>query len=160
MTFQSILIYLGLWALIGAAAFSLVVVFLFHSGIVFSARSEEGHLKKKMPLKGLLAMLGFLLLIVAFLCTANYFGLNQKGFQLDFWPLFLLNFGLILILEIYDTLVIDWWVIGRWRPAFLNLPEAMDKAEMAAHIRKSFIVAPLFGLLLALAATMISFFAQ
>ena len=56
---------------------------------------------------------------------------------------------MILILIVYDTLVIDWWVIGHWRPGFLNLPEAMNKEEMKEHIRRTFIAGPLFALLLA-----------
>lgn len=152
MTIQSILAYLFLWTLIGSVIFSLVVVYLFRSGLAFSARSEEGHLKKEMPLKGLLTMLGFLTLIVVFITAANYFSLARRGGLPGFWPLFALNFGLILLLEIYDTLVIDWWVIGHWRPAFLNLPDTMDKQQMKEHICKSLVTAPLFGLLLALAS--------
>ena len=156
MTLQTIITYLSFWTLTGAAVFSLVVIVLFRSGLAFTARSEEGHLKEEMPLKGLLTMIAFLAFIVAFITAANYFSLTRQGIHPDFWALFLLNLGLILLLEIYDTLVIDWWVIGQWRPAFLNLPEAMNKEEMKTHIRRSFVLAPLFGLLIALASAVIS----
>ena len=124
--------YLVLWSLIGIVVFSLVVVYLFRSGRVYDSRNEEGHLKKEMPLKGLLTMLAFLALIVGFMTLTNY-----------------LNLALIIILIVYDTLVIDWWVIGHWRPSILQLPDRMDKAQMKEHIRRSLFVAPLFGLLLA-----------
>ena len=150
MSLNLILIYLVLWSVIGSAAFSLIVVILFRSGQVYNVRNEEGHLKKKMPLKGLLNMLVFLVLVVGFMIVANYFSLVRQGIRLAFWPLLGLNLALILILITYDTLVIDWWVIGYWRPAFLKLPAKMDKVQMKEHIRRSFYVAPVFGLLLAL----------
>ena len=141
--------YLILWSLIGAVAFSLVVVYLFRSGGVYDSRNEEGHLKKEMPLKGLLTMLAFLVLIIAFITLTNYLSLVRVGSTLKFWSLFGLDLVLIMILIVYDTLVIDWWVIGHWRPGFLQLPDEMDKEQMKEHIRRSFFVAPLFGLLLA-----------
>jgi hypothetical protein len=141
--------YLLPWTLIGMFAFSLIVIYLFRSGRVYNARNEEGHLKEEMPLKGLLTMLAFLVLIVAFIALSNYLSLVRLGIDLTFWSLFGLNLAMIMLLIVYDTLVIDWWVIGRWRPAFLQLPDTMDRNQMKEHIRRSFVVAPLFALLLA-----------
>ena len=141
--------YLILWSMIGILAFSIIVIYLFRSGRVYDARNEEGHLKKEMPLKGLLTMLAFLALIAAFMTLTNYLSLVRQGAASTFWPLFGLNLALILILIVYDTLVIDWWVIGHWRPAFLHLPDTMDQEQMKEHIRRSFVSAPLFALLLA-----------
>ena len=145
-----ILNYLLLWSLIGMAAFSAIIIYLFRSNRVYEARTEDGHLKKEMPLKGLLNMLLFLALIVAFIAGANYVSLISRGIVPSFWGLFGLNLALIMTLIVYDTLVIDWWVIGHWRPGFLQLPDKMDKEQMRIHIRRSFVVAPMFGLLLAI----------
>ena len=144
-----ILDYLLLWSLIGIVAFSLIVVYLFRSGKVFDARTEEGHLKEKMPRKGFLNMLIFLLIVVSFMTLTNYLSLISQGISPKFWSLFCINLALIIILIMYDTLVIDWWVIGFWRPAFLKLPEKMDREQMKEHIRRTFIVAPLYAVLLA-----------
>lgn len=141
--------YLLLWSLVGIIAFSIIVAYLFRSGRVYAARNEEGHLKEEMPLKGLLTMLAFLVLIVSFMTLTNYLSLVRQVAMLKFWPLFGLNLTLILILIVYDTLVIDWWVIGHWRPSFLQLPDSMDREQMKVHIRRSFVAAPLFALLLA-----------
>jgi hypothetical protein len=149
MSASLIFYYLPMGTLIGVAVFSLVVIYLFRSGRVYDSRNEEGHLKKEMPLKGLLTMLAFITLIIAFMAFTNYFSLVRNGYEPKFWPLFGLNLALIMILIVYDTLVIDWWVIGHWRPAFLQLPDTMDKEQMKEHILRSFYVAPLFGLLLA-----------
>jgi hypothetical protein len=159
MTLRIILSFLGLWGLIGALIFNVIVVYLFWSGLVFASRTEEGHIKRKLQLKGLLTMLVFLTAVVGFIVTANYLSLVRDGILLDFLNLFLLNLGLILLLIIYDSLVIDWWVIGHWRPKFLNLPDSMDKNQMKDHIARTFIAGPILGLLLALFSTLITFYA-
>jgi len=149
MSSAVILNYLGLWILIGAIAFSLIVIYLFRSGSVYNARTEEGHLKEKMPLRGILSMVIFLIVVVAFIAGTNYISLISKGVKVSFWSLFLLNFAFIAILVVYDSLVIDWWVIGFWRPTFLNLPDAMDKKQMKVHLQRTLIVAPPISLLIA-----------
>ena len=149
MTPLYILNYLTLWSLIGAAAFSLIVIYVFRSGRVYNSRTEEGHLQERMSLKGLLTMLSFLVLVVAFIAFTNFISLFSQGVDLKFWSVFGLNLALIIILIAYDSLVIDWFVIGHWRPAFLQLPDAMDKEQMVEHIRRTFIAGPLFALLLA-----------
>ena len=148
MTISLALIYLTSWSLIGAAAFSLIVLYLFRSGKVYDARTEEGHLKPEMPWKGILNMILFLGLIVATLTLSNFLTLVPRAADLDFWMVFLLNFLLITILILYDSLVIDWWVIGHWRPAFLQIPETMNKKQMAKHIRRTVFVAPPLAILL------------
>jgi hypothetical protein len=145
-----ILSYLGLWSLVGAIAFSLIVIYLFRSGAVYNSRTEEGHLKEKMPLRGILSMLIFLILVLAFITATNFFSLISKGIEITFWPLFLLNFALIAILVIFDSLVIDWWVIGFWRPSFLQLPDAMEKEQMKVHLKRTLIVAPVISIAIAL----------
>jgi hypothetical protein len=112
ISFNLILNYLGLWSLIGAIAFSFIVIYLFRTGAVYNARTEEGHLKEKMPLRGILSMLLFLVLVVAFITATNYLSIISKGVEVTFWSLFFLNFALIVILVVYDSLVIDLWVIG------------------------------------------------
>jgi len=149
MTAHLILNYFLLWSLIGMAAFSLIVLYLFRSGQVYDARTEEGHLKKAMPLKGLFNILLFLAVVVGFMASTNHISLISQGTSLNFWPLFGLNLALILILIVYDTLVIDWWVIGLLQPDFFQLPDAMDKEQMKVHIRRTFVVAPLYAILLA-----------
>jgi len=149
MTIAQVLNYLILWSVVGALTFNLIVVYLFRSGRVYESRTEEGHLKQRMSLKGILSMLSFLGLIVASMTATNYLSLVRHGVELTSWSLFWLNLSLILILIVYDSLVIDWYVIGHWRPEFLALPEAMDREQMKEHIRRTFYVALPFSLLLA-----------
>jgi len=107
-----ILRYLLIWGTIGAVLFSFFVIFVFRFGIVYTARNEEGQLKEKIPLTGYLTSGGFLILVVLFLVTTNYFGFYQAGYQMNIWCLYALNLVLYLIVFLFDTLVIDGFVIG------------------------------------------------
>ena len=57
--------------------------------------------------------------------------------------MYALNLGLYLLLFLFDTIVIDGFVIGSWHPAFLQLPEAMGADSMRVH---PFLLAPCSGL--------------
>lgn len=150
--------YLAVWSSIGALLFSLFVVFVFRSGLVYSARQPDGTLKSKIPLLGLVVMSAFLLSIVAFFVLANYIGLAGRWASVGFVGLFSLNLALYLILFAFDTLLIDGFVLARWRPRFLHLPEQMGRASMREHMRRSILVGLVAGLLLAGLSTTLSFF--
>lgn len=45
-----VLSYLIVWSLIGCAGFSVYVVVVFRTGIVYTARKQDGTLKEKPPL--------------------------------------------------------------------------------------------------------------
>jgi hypothetical protein len=158
MTVVAIIQYLLIWGIIGAVLFSMFVVFVFRSGIVYTARNKDGLLKDSIPLAGYLASAGFLVLVMLFLLAANYFGLYLRGYQLSFWSLLTINLALYLLLFLYDTLVIDGLVLGYWRPDFLHLPQAMGAESMRTHIRKSLVPGLLFGLVVALVCSAITFY--
>jgi hypothetical protein len=84
MPLPGILSYLLIWGTIGAVLFSIFVILVFRSGIVYTTRNEDGLLKERVPLSGYLTSGGFLLMIVIFLVAANYFGLYRTGFNLSF----------------------------------------------------------------------------
>lgn len=153
-----ILTYLVIWGIIGAILFSFFVIFVFRSGAVYTTRNEDGLLKEKIPLRGYLTSGLFVLSIVGFLVLANYFGLARQNIQLSFGVLYLLNFVLYLLLFLFDTIIIDGLVLGYWRPAFLQLPEAMGWDSMKEHIIKSVPVGTFFGLIIALVSATISFY--
>lgn len=153
-----IILYLVTWGVIGAVLFSIFVVFVFRSGVVYTTRNEDGLLKDRIPLRGYLTSGLFVLSIICFLVAANYFGLVMQNYYLSFWALYLLNLVLYLILFLFDTIVIDGLVLGYWRPAFLQLPEAMGWDSMKQHIIKSLPVGAFFGLIVALVSTAISYY--
>ena len=156
MTLETALHYLGIWSAIGCAALSAYVILAFRTRIVYTARKEDGTLKKHIPLSGYLNMVIFLLLIVGFQVVANYFGLFREKLQVGFVPLFLLNFGHYCILFLFDTAVIDGLVLAVWRPGFLRLPDALGRQSMKTHILKSVPVGIVAGIGLTIVSTMLS----
>jgi hypothetical protein len=101
---------------------------------------------------------GFLVSIMLFRVGDNYSGLYLAGCHLSFWGLYALNLALYLILFMFDTLVIDGLVIGQWRPGFIHLPDAMSAESMREHIKRSVPAGTLFGLVISLLCTVISFY--
>ena len=158
MSVKDVICYLALWSLIGAALFSAFVGFVFRSGIVYTSRKENGTLKESIPLRGILVMVAFLLSIVGFLVLANYLGLARKHAHLGFGALFLLNMSLYLILFLFDTLIIDGFVLARWRPAFLHLSDQLGRESMREHITRSIPVGIVFGLIISGLSAAISCF--
>jgi hypothetical protein len=159
MTLGRILGYLGVWSAIGCAVFSAYVVVVFRTGIVYTARKEDGTLKKRVPLSGYLNMLFLLSGIIGLQVVANYFGLARQALEVRFLSLFLLNFGHYLILFLFDTLVIDGLVLSVWRPAFLQLSDALGQESMKQHILISIPIGTLAGIGLTAVSTAISYFA-
>lgn len=47
MILINVISYLVVWGIIGAVLFSLFVIFVFRTGIVYNARNEDGLLKRK-----------------------------------------------------------------------------------------------------------------
>ena len=117
---STVLSYLLLWGLIGCALFFILVVVLFRTGSVYSARKLDGTLKDVIPLSGKLAMLILPISYLVFQVLSNYIGLVQQGTTLNYGQLFTLNYGIYLILFLFDTFFIDGFVLAIWRPAFLH----------------------------------------
>ena len=132
MTLPGVIRYLAVWSAIGCALFSAFVVIAFRTGLVRTARRQDGTLKRRPPLRGVLAMLIIPAALIVLHLAANYLGLVQRGVRLEFGPLYLLNFAHYLILFLCDTLIIDGLVLGVWRPGFLNLPMPWAGSRWAA----------------------------
>lgn len=148
--------YLALWCAIGCVLFSLFVVVAFRTGFVYTARREDGLLKERIPVKGVMAMLTVPVAYIALQLVANSLGLARRGVSLGFGRLYLLNFAHYLVLFLYDTLVIDGLVIGVWRPSFLRLPDAMGRQSMKRHMLVSIPAGLLIGAALTAISTAVS----
>ena len=157
MTVEIVLNYLALWSAIGWALFSAYVVVMFRTGLVYTARKDDGTLKDQMPPSGQLNMLALLIAIVGFQVAANYLGIVSKGYEISFLSLLLLNLAHYLVLFLYDTVVIDGLVLSVWRPYFLRIPEAMSGKSMLLHILRSIPVGLIAGVALSAFSTAISY---
>jgi hypothetical protein len=157
MPLETVFCYLIIWSVTGCVVFSAYVVVVFRAGLVYTARSEDATLKKRIPLMGCLNMALFLFLIVAFQMTANYFGLVREKLEVDFVALLLLNFGHYCILFLFDTAVIDGLVLSVWRPRFLRLTSALGPESMKEHMLKSIPVGLVAGVGLTAVSTTLSY---
>jgi hypothetical protein len=158
MTLEMVFYYLILWSVIGFIAFCAYVFAVFRTGLVYTARKQDGTLKEHIPLSGYLNMLILLISIVGFQCLANYFGLVRENIVLSFFSLFLLNFGHYIILFVFDSVIIDGLVLSVWRPQFLNLPDAIGRESMKKHILVSIPIGTMAGIGLTAMSTVISYF--
>jgi hypothetical protein len=134
VTSSQTIAYLAVWGIVGCLIFSLFVVVAFRSGLVWTARDRDGTLKRRIPLRGCLAMSIIPAGLLGLQLAANDWGLRREGLELDFWSLWLLNFGHYLVLFVYDTAVIDGLVLGVWRPGFLQLTDEIGQESMRQHI--------------------------
>ena len=157
MNMSTVLSYLLIWGLTGCVIFFIIVVILFRTGLVYTARKLDGTLMEDIPISGKLAMLILPVSYLVFQIISNYFGLVRQGFLLNFWQLFMLNYGLYLILFLFDTFFIDGFVLPIWRPAFLQLPNEMGKESMKRHILISIPVGLVIGAALTLISTTTSY---
>jgi hypothetical protein len=147
---------LALWSAVGCALFSIFVVVAFRTGLVHTARRQDGTLKRRIPLRGALAMLIIPIAILLLQLAGNYLGLARRGLSFAFGPLYLLNLVHYLILLLYDTLVIDGVVLAKWRPSFLNLRDDMGRDSMGRHMLISIPIGTIFGAVIALITTRLS----
>jgi hypothetical protein len=157
VTTQEIFGYLALWSAIGWALFSAYVVVVFRTGLAYTARNDDGTLKEQVPAIGQINMLVLLVAIVGFQVGANYLGIASKGYGLSFLSLYLLNLVHYLILFAFDTVFIDGFVLAVWRPAFLQLPEAMGRDSMTRHMLRSIPIGLVAGIALSAFSTAIAY---
>jgi hypothetical protein len=157
MNLAELLAYLTTWSLIGIALFSLFVILAFRSELVYTARKEDGTLKGHIPLKGILAMAIIPVGLLGLHLVSDYVGLVQREIPLDFWPLFLINFSVYVILFVFDTLIIDGFVITIWRPTFLRIPDVMERESMKKHILVSLPVGLFIGAFLTIINTSLAY---
>jgi hypothetical protein len=158
MTPGQVTSFLLIWGLIGCFLFGVLVVILFRTGIVYMARKADGTLREEISWSGRLSMLIVPESYFVFLLISNRFGLVQQSLRLNYWHLFLLNYGVYLVLFLFDTFFIDGFVLSIWRPAFLHLPDEMGAESMKKHLLVSVPVGLVIGAVLTLISSTVSYF--
>jgi len=101
MTVLQILGYLLVWTTVGVIGFSLYVVVVFRTGIVNNTRNQDGLLKDKQDLSGILSSLSLLLLILLLQLFSNYWLLVIQQVPVRFPGLLILNYVLYLLLFLF-----------------------------------------------------------
>ena len=84
-------------------------------------------------------MIGMLLLIIIFIVSFDYKTFDKID-NINFIKVFISNLILILLLVLYDSFFIDLFVLGKWKPRILNIPEEVTLESMKYHVKKQFTV--------------------
>jgi hypothetical protein len=80
------------------------------------------------------------------------------GLDPTFVFLILANTLLVTLLSTFDAVFIDIFILLKWRPAFLNLPEGQPtSSHMKQHVRRQFTYGWLFKIPFILLASFLSF---
>jgi len=137
---NSYIITLIIWFFIGANLLNIVVIIFSYTGLLYSKYDKEGRIKKKVPLKGFLSTI-FGLVIIMILFVFYDYSLFKESEQINYFDILLANFILLFLLELYDALFIDIFVIGLWRPKFLKLKDYYSLGSMRTHVKKQFTIA-------------------
>ena len=147
---SKILSFMLIWGLIGCFLFFVLVVILFRTGVVYTARKQDGTLKDRIPLRGKFAMLIIPISLTIFLLLANKISLAQNNIVLNLWQIFTLNYILYLILFLFDTIFIDGFTLVIWRPEFLKIPDEMGGKSTRKHILVSLPIGLFLGVILSI----------
>jgi len=150
---KSVILNTALWFLAGVALLNSIVYLVYRTGLVYAARNRDGTLKQKQTWKGVLSMAGMFILIVLFLVSFDRVTFASKS--ANFFTVFLANFILALMLILYDSFFIDLFVLGKWKPEFLRIPEEVILQSMRYHVKKQFTMGWIIVIPLVLICTLV-----
>ncbi len=154
---MNIIINTTIWFLIGAGLLNVIVIAVFRTGIVYKSRKQDGTLKKRMPFAGILSFLIMLILILTFFVAFDFFTFRNAG-QIKYIWVLLMNFLLLLLLDLYDAFIIDILILTKWRPGFLKLSKELTPDSMNLHVRKQFTAGWIIKLPLLLISSAVFYF--
>ena len=119
---------------IGCIIFSILIVIVGYTGMAAETRDEEGHFKKKLTWKSLLGFTLFIAFFIGLLYGGNINLIHKLGNTPEFWLLCLNAFGIFLVVDLYDLIVLDYLIIVKWHPKFLKLPDTDYYNIMKPHL--------------------------
>ncbi len=135
----------------GCVGFTGFLLFMSYSGIASAMRDEEGKFRKGINVKSALGAILFLSFLLGLLCFANVNYANSLSIAPRFINLWINSFSVFFILHIYDLLVLDYLVVIKWHPKFLNLPDTAYYRSFRPHF-----IGFLKGIPLGIVASLIS----
>lgn len=143
-------LYVGAWA---SLAFIALLVIVDRLGLFRHVRHEDGSFKHP-TIKSIAIMLPVLILILSMLYWGNVRLISQLGVVPDSSALFWNGFGIFFFVHLFDLLVIDYLIIVRWHPPWLDLPETDYYRSFRPHLI-GFIRGIPLGIVLSLIAMLI-----
>lgn len=142
---------------VGCIIFTGFLVFMAYSGIASAMRDENGNFKKDLNFKSILGAILFICFLLGILLVANLNYIQSQISSPTFIELWSNSLGVFFVIHIYDLLVLDYLVVVKWHPWFLNLPDTSYYKTMLPHIKGFFKGIPI-GVIASLIASLIALF--
>ena len=117
----------------GCVGFTSFLLFMSYSGIAATMRDEDGKFRKEINFKSALGAILFLCFLLGLLFFANVKYANSLPTAPGFIHLWINSFSVFFIIHIYDLLVLDYLVVTKWHPKFLNLPDTNYYRSFRPH---------------------------
>ncbi len=139
---------------LGCVLFTGFLVFMSYSGIASAMRDEDGNFRKGVSLKSILGGIFFICFLLGLLFYANVKYTNSLTATPGLVNLWLNSVGVFFVLHLYDLVVLDYLIVVKWHPKFLNLPNTSYYRTFRPHVIGFFKGIPL-GVLASLIASLL-----
>ena len=111
-----------LMGIVGCVIFTIFLFFMSFTGIASAMRDNEGNFKKEKNFKYILGAFFFLSFIISLLYISNLVYARPMQAKPELIDLWFNSFSVFFIIHIYDLVILDYFIVVKWHPKFLNLP--------------------------------------
>ena len=139
--------------------FTVLIATVGATGIADAVRDEQGRFRKKLTFTSALGLLLMLSFILGMLLWGNYRWIQFSDEPPTLLPLGVNAFGIFMVLHLYDLIVLDYLIIVRWHPKFLNLPDTDYYTSFRPHFIGFLRGLPL-GILLSFVAALLTIYVR
>jgi len=119
---------------LGCVVFTGLLLFMAYSGIASAMRDEDGKFRKEITFKTVLGGIIFLCFLLGWLFIANVKYANSLPATPGLIDLWINSLSVFFVIHIYDLLVLDYLIIVKWHPKFLNLPNTSYYRTFRPHV--------------------------
>lgn len=119
---------------LGCVVFTGFLLLMVYSGIASAMRDEEGNFRKEKNFKSVLGAIFFMSFLLGLLFFANVSYADSTATTPGLIPLWINSLGVFFVIHIYDLLVLDYLIIVKWHPKFLNLPDTNYYRSFRPHV--------------------------
>jgi hypothetical protein len=140
---------------IGSLIFTCIILLMLVTGIASEMRDEEGDFRKSFNWKTLIGGIAFISFLFSLLYIGNVNYIISLHEKPNLFQLWLNSFGIFLVVQLYDLIILDYLVIVKWHPKILKLPETEYYRTLAPHV-KGFVKGIPIGIIASLVASLFS----
>ncbi len=146
-----------LMGIVGCVTFTIFLLFMSFTGLASAMRDNEGNFKKEKSFKSIIGAFFFLSFIISLLYISNFVyarAMQAKPELIDLW---FNSFSVFFIIHIYDLVILDYLIVIKWHPNFLNLPNTKYYTTFRPHLI-GFLKGIPIGILLSLLSSLLFYY--